>query len=158
VNYYIFFIYLPSKRFWICFSAHFNYLIEGDFSYLGENTLKAGYERHYTGYYYIFPKGQNIANVGIGRFHANKKGRSPHLRSEFDRVLRKEGLHRYVIHKKISSFFPSRSVKRLLWENIILIGDAAALCSPLHGGGIDMACISGRIAAELTRTVKRHFL
>ena len=37
----------------------------------------------------------------------------------------------------------------LLWENIILIGDAAALCSPLHGGGIDMACISGHIAAEL---------
>ena len=124
------------------------YNIEGDFGYLGDNTIKAGFERHYTGYFYIFPKGPHIANVGIGRFHGNQKGRTPHLKNELDRVLRKEGLDKFKIHKKISSFTPSSSVKKLLWENIILIGDAAALCSPLHGGGLDMACISGRIAAE----------
>jgi digeranylgeranylglycerophospholipid reductase len=125
------------------------YRIEGDFSYLGKNTIKAGYERHYSGYYYIFPKGQTSANVGIGKFHVNKKGRMPKLKIELDRVLRKEGLDSYAIQDNISSFTPSCSVKRLLWQNIILIGDAAALCSPLHGGGIDMACTSGRIAVEL---------
>jgi len=124
------------------------YVIEGDFSFLGENTVKIGYEPHYIGYYWIFPKGQNIASVGVGRFNLNKKGRSPNLKSELDRVLRKEGLDGYLIQKKVYSFAPSSSVNKLVWGNILLVGDAAALSSPLHGGGIEMACISGRLAAE----------
>ena len=124
------------------------YTVEGDFRFLGKNTLKATYEPHYIGYHYIFPKGKKIANVGIGRFHSNKKGKKPHLKKELDQILRKEGLDGYLIHKKVSSLTPSMSVNKLIWENILLVGDAAALCSPLHGGGIDTACISGRLAAE----------
>ncbi len=125
------------------------YSVEGDFSFLGKNTIKIVYESHYVGYYWIFPKGQNIANVGVGRFHLNKANPKSHLKNELDRVLRKEGLDGYVIQKKVHSFTPSSSVTKLIWRNILLVGDAAALCSPLHGGGIDMACISGRLAAEL---------
>jgi flavin-dependent dehydrogenase len=35
---------------------------------------------------------------------------------------------------------------RLVYDNIVLIGDAAGLTSALHGGGIDMACLSGVLA------------
>jgi len=52
------------------------YTVEGDFRFWGKNTLKASYEPHYIGYHYIFPKGKNIATVGVGRFHSNKKERN----------------------------------------------------------------------------------
>ena len=124
------------------------YVIEGDFGFLGKNTIMAGYEPHYIGYYWIFPKGKNIANVGVGRFNVDKKNRGLHLNHELDRILKKEGLDGYRILRKFSSFCPSNSIDKLVWENILLVGDAAALASPLHGAGMDMACISGRMAAE----------
>jgi len=108
------------------------YVMEGDFSFLGENTIMTGYEPHYIGYYYIYPKGQNIANVGVGRFNLNRKSQSPHLKSELDRVLRKEGLDGYMIQKEVYSFSPSSSVNKLVWGNILLVGEAAALSSPVH--------------------------
>ncbi len=36
----------------------------------------------------------------------------------------------------------------MVYDNILLAGDAAGLVSPLHGGGIDTACISGKIAVQ----------
>ena len=41
---------------------------------------------------------------------------------------------------------------RLIYDNILLVGDAAGLTSPLHGGGIDMAVISGEEAAKSIAT------
>lgn len=124
------------------------YVVEGDFGFLGKNTIKAGYEAHHIGYYWIFPKGENTANVGVGRFNSGKKSRGHCLKSELERVLKKEGIDSYRILRRFSSFCPSEGVDKLIWGNILLVGDAAALCSPLHGGGMDMACISGRMAAE----------
>lgn len=132
------------------------YSVEGDFSFLGKNTLKVVYEPHYIGYYYIFPKGQNIANVGVGRFHWNKKSRAVQLNKELKDILIKENLDGYRILKKVWGFTPSSSVARLVWGNILLVGDAAALCSPLYGGGIDMACLRGRLAAELIASNQIH--
>jgi flavin-dependent dehydrogenase len=37
---------------------------------------------------------------------------------------------------------------RLVYGRIVLVGDAAGLTSPLHGGGIDLARISGIRAVE----------
>ena len=125
------------------------YLVEGDFSFLGQKTCKIVYEPHCVGYYWIFPKGQKIANVGVGRFYLNKNNRALNLNKELNDVLIKEGLDGYRIIKKVQSFTPSTRLASLVWGNILMVGDAAALCSPLHGGGIDMACISGRLDAEL---------
>jgi digeranylgeranylglycerophospholipid reductase len=130
------------------------YVIEGDFRFLGKNALKASYEPQKFGYHYIFPKGNHIANVGVGRFHAGQRGKKPNLRKELDRILINEGLDGYRITKKVSGFAPSLSIHKLIWKNVLLVGDAAALCSPLHGGGVDTACISGRIAAELIASQK----
>ena len=38
--------------------------------------------------------------------------------------------------------------EKLVYDNIILTGDAAGLVSALHGGGIDNACISGQLAIQ----------
>ena len=134
------------------------YVIEGDFDFLGKNTIMAGYEPGYIGYYWIFPKGQSIANVGVARFNMDKKSGGLHLKRELHRILKKEGLDGYRILRKVSSFCPSSGVDRVVWGNILLVGDAAALISPLHGAGLDMACISGRMAAEAIASNQiRHY-
>lgn len=125
------------------------YAVEGDFGFVGPNTILVGYEHRYIGYYYIFPKGPDIANIGVGRFNHAKKNRGVRLKRELDRLLNHLGLRDYRILNNFSSFTPSIGITRLVWGNVLLVGDAAALCSPLHGGGMDMACLSGRMAAEL---------
>lgn len=132
------------------------YVIEGDFNFLGKNTILAGYEPHYLGYYWIFPKGQNVANVGVGRFNMDKKSKGFRLKYELDRILKKKRLDKYRILRKVFGFSPSNGVDKLVWGDILLVGDAATLSSPLHGAGIDMACISGRIAAETVASNQIH--
>ena len=125
------------------------YAVEGDFGFVGSNTILVGFDRRYIGYYYIFPNGPDIANVGVGWFNDAKKNRGVRLKRELDRLLRQQGLRDYRILNQFSSFTPSISINKLVWGNVLLVGDAAALCSPLHGGGMDMAWLSGRLAAEL---------
>jgi digeranylgeranylglycerophospholipid reductase len=126
--------------------------VAGDFGFVGPNTILVGYDRRYIGYYYIFPKGPDIANVGVGRLNDAKKNRGVRLKRELDPLLSHLGLRDYRILTQFSSFTPSISINKLVWGNVLLVGDAAALCSPLHGGGMDMACLSGRMAAELIAT------
>lgn len=138
------------KRFYKENSAvAFQYVLEGDFSHIGEN-LKVGIEPDYLGYYWIFPKGMNregieTANVGIGIYETPYK---INIKQKLERVLKKEGLEEYNIIDKRGGLLPVKYPEKLIYDNIILAGDAAGLVSPLHGGGIDLACISGRIAAQ----------
>jgi digeranylgeranylglycerophospholipid reductase len=125
------------------------YAVEGDFGFVGPNTILVGYERRYIGYYYIFPKGPDIANVGVCRFNYAKKNSGVRLKTELDRLMNHLALRDYRILNKFSSFTPSIGITKLVWGNVLLVGDAAALCSPLHGGGMDMACLSGLMAAKL---------
>ncbi|UNC90725.1 FAD-dependent oxidoreductase [Candidatus Contubernalis alkaliaceticus] len=125
------------------------YVMEGDFSHLGEN-IKVGIEPHYTGYYWIFPKGNikdgfNKANVGIGFL---KKPEGLSIRWELERVLKKEGLENYQIVKKSGGCISVKALDSLVYDNVLLAGDAAGLVSPLHAGGIDLACISGKVAVQ----------
>lgn len=126
------------------------YVMEGDFSHL-KDCFKVGILPGLWGYYWIFPKGKTcgdkeLANVGIGYFgneHCNLK-----LSSMLNEVIFKENLAGYKIVKKMGGMCPSKMLDRLVYDNILLIGDAAGLTSPLHGGGIDMAILSGKKAVE----------
>lgn len=119
------------------------YTLEGDFrSLLGK--FKIGMEKHLIGYYWIFPKTENIANVGIGWLENSKEN----LWNELDRVLQKEGMAGNKKLKKTGGVCPIKRLDRLVYGNILLAGDAAGLVSPLHGGGIDTACISGKLAVQ----------
>ena len=86
---------------------------------------------------------------GSAGLMTRKKTEAFDLKRELDRLLSQLGLRDYRILNKFSSFTPSISINKLVWGNVLLVGDAAALCSPLHGGGMDMAWLSGRLAAEL---------
>ena len=130
--------------------------LEGDFSGF-RDTLKAVLEPHYQGYYWIFPKvpaAKGIANVGIGCF--NFPAAKLELKKELSRVLSRENLQSYNILECRGGRIPLKQASPFLRDNILLVGDAAGLASPLHGGGLDMAVLSGRLAAFSLLEGKPH--
>jgi len=120
------------------------YTMEGDFSHIG-NCLIVGLMPDFWGYYWIFPKTKRIANVGVGNFYSLGNDR---LWSRLDKVIKKEDLNGYKILKKTGGICPTAILDALVYDNILLVGDAAGLTSPLHGGGIDMAIISAKEAVK----------
>ena len=100
-------------------------------------------------YAWIFPKDENLANVGVvctvqGTLRKDKLD----LKKMLAQTIRNEGLDETQVLERGSGMAVSGILPRLVYDNILLTGDAAGLTSPLHGGGIDMACLSGVLAAD----------
>ena len=105
------------------------------------------------GYAWIFPEGQDRANVGIGiRSGMAEKG-----------VSAKEYLHRFmrdhplagpklkncIIMNVIAGIIPVNGApERTATENTLIVGDAAGQIFATNGGGIPPAMIAGKIAGE----------
>lgn len=118
------------------------YLIEGDFSHIGK-CIKVGLLPNFWGYYWIFPKGNDLANVGVGNFKPDQEEK---LWDRLDKAMKKEGVlgNNYRSIKRTGGICPNKMPPKLKYDNIFLVGDAAGLTSPLHGGGIDTALISAK--------------
>ena len=98
------------------------------------------------GYAWVFPKGEGVANVGLGVVALRGRGRPA-----------REWLHGYL-----DRFFPTGvrtgytvggvivhpTVKRTVADGVLLCGDAAHMVNPLSGGGIVNAMKAGRLAAH----------
>ncbi|MGC8581500.1 MAG: NAD(P)/FAD-dependent oxidoreductase [Thermoplasmata archaeon] len=102
------------------------------------------------GYVWVFPKGEGVANVGIGielKFLKNK-GDTKRMLDEF--ISRMPGLSK---GKKIDMVAGAVSVSKpldsVVRDNMMLVGDAGRMIDPLTGGGINAACISGKIAGKI---------
>ncbi|HDO19652.1 MAG TPA: NAD(P)/FAD-dependent oxidoreductase [Thermoplasmatales archaeon] len=99
------------------------------------------------GYIWVFPKSEDVANIGIGILASYSK---PGLAKELlDRFIEKhkeykKGKPIRILTGAAPVSEPVESVK----ENILLVGDAARHTDPLTGGGIMHALIGGRIAGE----------
>ncbi len=102
------------------------------------------------GYAWIFPKDPYRANCGVicGMRRGPRRGGGPDLKTLLGGFLRTEGLAGAEVLETGGGLVPGRILPRLVYDRILLAGDAAGLTSPLHGGGIDLACLSGALAAE----------
>ena len=100
------------------------------------------------GYYWIFPRGEGKVNVGLG---VQPLKSSPNPR---------DGLYKHVLSGEIFSkstainsgggFVPTRRpLDSFVSNGIMLLGDAACLVNPIHGGGIGPSMLSGKLAAEV---------
>jgi digeranylgeranylglycerophospholipid reductase len=100
------------------------------------------------GYVWIFPKGEDVANVGIGvREPFSKKPAIQYLREFIDK---RPGLSKGSILEVNSGAVPVGGLmKNMVTDNLIVAGDAAHQANPIHGGGIAEAFIGGRIAGEV---------
>jgi digeranylgeranylglycerophospholipid reductase len=135
-----------------CLVAH-QVRLAGDFSSLVPcirvvfiPDLPAEYQ---PGYAWIFPRDDRSANVGMVCTVRKTTGCiKPDLKKKLAAFIRKEGLAGASVLERGGGIAPARMLSRLVYDNLLLVGDAAGLTSALHGGGIDMACLSGVLAVQ----------
>jgi digeranylgeranylglycerophospholipid reductase len=116
--------------------------------YFGNEVAPAGYA-------WIFPKGKNEANVGIGvRKPWAKKTALKYLNAF---VESHPGLKKGSIVEVNGGGVPVGALmQNMVTDNFMVVGDAAHQVNPIHGGGIGESFVAGRIAAEVaTRAIKK---
>ncbi|MBI4361654.1 MAG: NAD(P)/FAD-dependent oxidoreductase [Euryarchaeota archaeon] len=102
------------------------------------------------GYIWVFPKGEDVANVGIGVQLSQLQGKAD-TRSLLDRwIARQPGLAKGkpldIVAGAVSTCKP---LPKTVTGGLMLVGDAARLIDPITGGGIANGCISGKLAGEV---------
>lgn len=100
------------------------------------------------GYWWFFPKGKNIANIGLGV----QMGRGyPHPAKVYREVLAKRpdvGAEVRVISEAGAKIPTRRPSNTMVWNGFITIGDSAYTVDPIHGGGMGYAMTAAKHASE----------
>jgi len=108
--------------------------------YLGKKIAPGGYA-------WIFPKGKDIANVGIGILASlSEPGMSLKLLDKFinSRPELKKGEPLRFLAGAVPVAEPIESVR----DNLLLVGDAARQVDPITGGGLMASIEAGKTAGE----------
>jgi len=94
------------------------------------------------GYAWIFPKGEGVANVGVGVI-----GRDPkkYLDSFVNAKLRNAKIMGY----QRGAVPTGGHLIQLVSDGVMLVGDAGRLADPVSGAGIPQALLSGKIAGRV---------
>ncbi|MCL4325447.1 MAG: NAD(P)/FAD-dependent oxidoreductase [Candidatus Thermoplasmatota archaeon] len=102
------------------------------------------------GYVWVFPKGDGVANVGIGIQLKYLKHKSE-TKTYLDNFIKKmPGLKKgKIIDMVAGAVSVSQPLKEVTKDNIMLVGDSGRMIDPLTGGGIASACIAGKIAGNV---------
>lgn len=109
--------------------------------YFGSNIAGGGYA-------WIFPKGEDTANVGLGVRKPFAKDTAFNYLQRF--VNSMSGLRNGSIIEFNSGGVPVGGLlKNMVADNLMVVGDAAHQVNPIHGGGISEAYIAGKIAGEI---------
>ncbi len=102
------------------------------------------------GYMWVFPKGDNKANVGLGVQLSKIKGPGE-VKAYLDAFVKKHpGLAKGMpIEMVAGAVSTNQPLDKTVANGIMLVGDAARLMDPLTGGGIGNACYSGMYAGQV---------
>jgi len=107
--------------------------------YLGKKVAPGGYV-------WVFPKGRDVANVGVGVRDPNKSALA--YLKEF--IASKDYLKDATpIGINVGGVPVQGPLKKTVSKNVLLVGDAAVQVDPLSGGGIYNAMHCGRVAGNV---------
>jgi digeranylgeranylglycerophospholipid reductase len=112
--------------------------------YFGEDVAPKGYV-------WIFPKGEGVSNVGIGIL-AQESSWGHRAQDYLDRWIERnpQMFQGASITEINGSGIPvSARVPEPVGDGVMLVGDAAQLVNPIHGGGIIIAMRAAMIAARV---------
>lgn len=115
-----------------------------------KSTMKFYFGRKFApgGYVWVFPKGEDIANVGIGVLPS--RAEKPSIDYLKDFVRNKPELKGgRVIEINAGGVPVCGPIERTFDDGILVVGDAARQVNSLTGGGIDWAMRAGNIAGEV---------
>jgi len=96
------------------------------------------------GYIWVFPKGENLANVGIGVAASRTKNRS--AKELLDDFVSKNFPGASQLSSIAGAVPAAKAHKQIIADNVMLAGDAASQVNPLTGGGIMSSMWGGRFA------------
>ncbi|MBU1097846.1 MAG: hypothetical protein CVV23_05660 [Ignavibacteriae bacterium HGW-Ignavibacteriae-2] len=99
------------------------------------------------GYFWIFPKGNSAANIGLGV--SGMIGRKRSAQSFLNNFMAKNYPNASLL-TQIAGGVPSAvTLSQISAPGILLAGDAARQVNPLSGGGIASGMIGGKIAGKI---------
>ena len=126
---------------------------------LDQNTCYFYFGKDYApgGYFWLFPKGKNTANIGLGVSGMVGKRRSA---LSFLNQFMERNYPGAPILTSIAGGVPSTiTLSKISAPGILLAGDAARQVNPLSGGGIASGMIGGSIAGRIAgEAVKKNKL
>ena len=133
--------------------------------YKGAKDLSNQIELHYVkevnhGYFWLFPAGNGVANIGIGLSKSDMKKEKRTLRQIMNEVTQSEYFKERFseaeqMEKPVGWNLPVGSSHRKNHGNgFLLLGDAAGLIDPFTGEGIGNAMVSGKYAMEVAAKSK----
>lgn len=100
------------------------------------------------GYAWVFPKGDDIANVGIG-IGGTISGKGGKLAIDYlNEFVKRKFPHGNILAQVVGCVPVGNSLPEIVGDGIMLIGDAAHHSDPISGGGVANAMYSGQYAAE----------
>jgi digeranylgeranylglycerophospholipid reductase len=99
------------------------------------------------GYLWIFPKSETVANVGIGVSgeFARHKSAQRYLQEFIDRRFPKAS----AVYTVVGGVTCAPTLKQIVADGVMLVGDAAHQINPMSGGGIVTAMLAGKIAGRV---------
>jgi digeranylgeranylglycerophospholipid reductase len=101
------------------------------------------------GYAWVFPKGGDRANVGLGIIPGEKTPK--YYLQRF--IENHPEIHRGSIIEVNAGCVPvGGMVKNMVTDGFMVCGEAAHHVNPIHGGGIKEAVVSGHMAAEVIKS------
>ena len=99
------------------------------------------------GYLWVFPKGKNTANVGLG-LSVEEAKKKPAIK--FLQEFMEKKFPGAAVLTHIAGGVPcAKTCDRIVANNVMLVGDAAHQVNPVSGGGIISGMIGGMIGGEV---------
>ncbi len=99
------------------------------------------------GYLWVFPKGDHMANIGLGISGTYaKQGKAAH--KYLDEFLEEYYPTASVLTTVVGGVPVAKTLKQITADGLMLVGDAARTVNPVTGGGIVSGMRSGLLAAE----------
>lgn len=106
------------------------------------------------GYVWVFPKGKDVANVGVGVGGLAKENARYYL-DRFIAAHPERFANAYPVEVKGGVIPVGEPCKKIVANGIMVVGTAAHQVDPIHGGGIGLAAeagiIAGSVAAEAAK-------
>jgi len=99
------------------------------------------------GYVWVFPKGKDVANVGIGVLASlSEAGKAKQYLDKF--IAARPELRKGQPLRILTGADPVAEPIRSVADNLLLVGDAARQVDPITGGGLMHSIEAGRYAGE----------
>jgi len=98
------------------------------------------------GYVWIFPKGDGLANVGLGINGAKAKDKP--AKAYLDEFIAWRFPGASIMSSAAGSVPSAKVPKKMVADGVMLVGDAARQANPVSGGGIATGMYAGKFAGE----------